>query len=92
MALFLPLLAAAAGPIAKYVLQSLGIGFITFALLTTLVNTLTTHIQTAYGGMPASVAVMADMLGIGTAIGIILGAIAARASYAALARLGKITT
>lgn len=92
MAFFLPALALAAGPIAKYVLQSLGIGFITFAALTTLVNALTAHVQTAYGAMPASVAQIADLLGVGTAIGIILGAIAARAAYAALARLGKITT
>lgn len=92
MAFFLPALAAAAGPIAKYVLASLGIGFITFAALNTLVAAVTTHVQTSYGAMPASVAQLADLLGVGTAIGIILGAIAARASYAALAKLGKLTT
>lgn len=92
MAFFLPALAAAAGPIAKYVLASLGIGFITFAALTTLVNAVTTHVQSNYGAMPASVAQIADLLGVGTAIGIILGGIAARASYAAIARLGKLTS
>lgn len=92
MAFFLPALAAAAGPIAKYVLTSLGIGFITFAALNTLASAVTTHVQTNYGAMPASVAAIADLLGVGTAIGIILGGITARASYAAIARLGKLTS
>jgi hypothetical protein len=92
MGAFLPLLALAAGPIVRAVLKSIGIGIITYAGLSTLISALSTHVQTAYGAMPASVAQIADLLGVGTAIGIILGAIAARATYAAISKIGSITT
>lgn len=91
MAFFLPALAAAAGPITKLVLISLGIGFISFAGLMVLTDALIGHVQTAYGQIPGSMAQLADLLGVGTAIGIVLGGIVARASYAAITRLGKLS-
>lgn len=91
MAFFLPALAAAAAPITRLVLVSLGIGLISFAGLTLLTNALIQHVQTAYGQIPGSMAQIADLLGVGTAIGIILGGIVARASYAAITRLGKLS-
>jgi hypothetical protein len=91
MGFFLPALAVAAGPIAKLVLVSLGIGFISFAGLMILTDSLISHVQTSYSALPASVAQLADLLGIGTAIGVVLGGIVARASYAAITRLGKLS-
>lgn len=91
MAFFLPALALAAAPITKLVLISLGIGFISFAGLMVLTDALIAHVQSAYGQLPASAAQIADLLGVGTAIGIILGGIVARASYAAITRLGKLS-
>lgn len=92
MAIFFPALAAAAAPIAKSVLASLGIGFISFAALTALTDALTSHVQANYGALPSSMAQLANLLGVGTAIGIILGGIVARATFAAITRLGKLST
>lgn len=84
-------LSAAAGPIAKRVLASLGMGFISFAALTTAVNAVVDAARASYGSMSGSMLQISDLLGIGTAIGIILGGIVARASFAAASRLGKLS-
>lgn len=91
MAIFLPALAAAAGPITKMVLASLGIGLISFAALTALMSSIIGHVQTSYGAIPGSVAQLANLLGVGTAIGIVLGGMVARASYAAITRFGVLS-
>lgn len=91
MAFFLPALAAAAGPIAKYVLASLGIGFISYVALTAVTGALIDHVEFTYRSLPASMLQIANLLGVGTAIGIVLGGIVARASYAAITRLGKLS-
>lgn len=92
MAFFLPALAAAAGPIAKHVLAALGIGLISFAALTALVDAVISHVQSNYSNIPASVAQLLDLAGFGTALGIILGGIAARAAFGAISRFGKLST
>lgn len=92
MALFLPALALAAAPIVKQVLAALGIGLISYAALTALVDALIVHVQTSYSAIPTAVAQLLDLAGFGSALGIILGAIAARATYAAITRFGKLST
>lgn len=92
MAFFLPALAAAAGPIVKHVLAALGIGLISFAALTALVDAVISHVQSNYSNIPASVAQLLDLAGFGTALGIILGGIAARAAFGAISRFGKLST
>ena len=92
MAFFLPALAAAAGPIAKHVLAALGIGLISYAALTALVDAVISHVQSNYSNIPSAVAQLLDLAGFGTALGIILGGIAARAAFGAIARFGKLST
>lgn len=90
--LFFVALAAAAGPIVKQVLVSLGIGFISYAGLMLVVEGVIEHVQTSYGQLPAAAAALASLLGVDTALGIMLGAMVARATYAAVTRLGKLST
>lgn len=92
MAFFLPALAAAAGPIVKHVLASLGIGLISYAALTVLVDAIIGHVQSNYSSIPSAVAQLLDLGGFGTALGIVLGGIVARASFAAISRFGKLST
>jgi Protein of unknown function (DUF2523) len=92
MAFFFPALASAAGPIAKQVLASLGVGVITYAGLSLLVDNITASVQANYGMLPSSAAAIADLLGVGAAFGIILGAIVARVSYAAIGKIGKLSS
>ena len=91
MAIFLPALAAAAAPIVRQVLASLGIGLISFAAINALVQAVSNSVIANYGAMPSSMLQIANLLGAGTAIGIILGGIIARASYAAITRFGKLS-
>ena len=85
-------LLAAAWPIAKKVLVMLGIGFVTYEGLTTLLNNVISHAQTNWSQMPASTLSLLSMLGASDAIGIICGAMVARLSYAVVGRLTKIAT
>jgi hypothetical protein len=92
MAFFLPALAAAAAPIVRTVLVSLGIGAITYTGLTLVLDQVVQHVQTSYGQLPASAAQIADLLGVGEALGILLGAMAARVAYASMKKIGKLST
>lgn len=92
MAFFLPALAAAAAPIARMVLVSLGIGLISYAGFSLVIDSVISHVQTSYGQLPAAAAQLADLLGVGEAIGILLGAMTARAAYASITKFGKLST
>jgi hypothetical protein len=80
-----------AGPLAIRVLASLGIGFVSFAVLSHIASAVSDNVLNAYQGMSGPVLALATLLGVGQAFGIILGAIIARAAFAAIPRLGKIT-
>lgn len=90
--LFLAGLAAAAGPIVKQVLASLGIGFISYAALAAVAAGVVSHVQTNYGQIPASVIELVNLMGAGQAMGIVLGGIVARAAFGAITRLGKLSS
>jgi len=84
------LLAGAAGPLAKRVLQSLGLGMVTFAGLDIVFSQLRDLVITNWNNIPADVLAIASLGGYGDAVGIILGAIGARISYASLSHIGKV--
>lgn len=92
MAFFFPALAAAAAPIVRTVLVSLGIGLVSYAGFSLAIDAVIEHVQTAYGQLPAAAAQLANLLGVGDAIGILLGAMSARAAYASFTRFGKLST
>lgn len=83
-------LASAVGPLAKRVLSALGIGWLTFEGLGAMVDQARDAVVAAWGGIAANVLTVASMAGVGTAIGIVLGAIVARVTFVMLAKLGKV--
>lgn len=83
-------LASAVGPLAKRVLSALGIGWLTFEGLGAMVDQARDAVISAWGGISANVLTVASMAGVGTAIGIVLGAIVARVTFVMLAKLGKV--
>lgn len=82
-------LLAMAGPLAARVLASLGIVWLTYEVLTTLASNVQSQVTTLWGGMPAAMLAFANLTGLTGAVGIMLGALVARAALAAAARLGK---
>lgn len=83
-------LAQAVGPLAKRVLVALGIGTVTYAGLDVAFGAARDLVVSNYGQMSGDVANLVSLAGVGQAIGIILGALAARVGMAALSHLGKI--
>lgn len=80
-------LAAAAGPIAKRVLSSIGIGVVTYAGVDLAVNALLSQAKSAWAGTVGDVAAYVAMSGANQALSIIAGAIAARVAFMSLKRL-----
>lgn len=85
-------LLAAIWPLAKKVLLMLGIGWVTYEGVGLLVGQVTTEVVALWGGIPTAMLQIASLGGLPQSVGIILGAIAARASLVALSHLGKVTT
>ena len=82
MAIAFPLLGAflalSIGAIVKRALVALGIGTITYVGLQAAFDAVVTAITANYGAMAGASAQLADLAGVGAALGILLGAISAR--------------
>lgn len=83
-------LVSLAAPIATKVLLALGIGTLTYVGLDTAYNAAQGLVIQYYGQMGASSMAIVDLAGVGQAIGIILGAMAARLSLIMVGRLSKL--
>lgn len=83
-------LSTAVGALAKKVLASLGFGLITFAAISTALNTALGYAQSAYAGLPGYAAAFAGLAGVGTGLGMVAAALVFRASYLALPKLGML--
>lgn len=81
-------LVALAGPVARRVLLSLGIGVVSYAGLTLIASQVSDAVVANYGVLSGNVRDVLNLLGAGQAIGIVLGGIIARAAFAAVARIG----
>lgn len=79
-------------PLAKKVLVSLGIGFITYAGLSLIGTQVSNQVLSYWGQVPTDMFKMASLLGIPQAVGIMLGGLAARIGLVAVGRLGKLTS
>ena len=77
------------GPLAKRVLAALGIGWITFESLGVMFGQAKDSAIAAWSG-GGDVLVVAQLAGIGVALGVILGALSARLVFLGLAKLGKV--
>lgn len=83
-------LASAIGPLAKKVLIALGIGTVTYTGLQAAFDAVQTQVIANYGQLNGAALSIADLAGVGQAIGIILGALAARVSIAVVSKLGMV--
>jgi len=92
MANFGVFLVALAGPIARRVLLSLGLGVVSYAGLALIAEQVKPAVVDNYGALSGNVLDLLNLLGAGQAIGIVLGAIIARAAFAAIARIGVMSS
>jgi anaerobic C4-dicarboxylate transporter len=74
------------------VLAALGVGWITYTATQSAIDQVKEQVQMAWGELPYNAAVLATMAGFDTAFGILLGAYVARATLAAMPKLGKLTS
>lgn len=88
---FAGLLQSAAAPIAKKVLTALGMGVVSYAAISAAMSGVQSAVIGAYGAITGDIAALLSMAGFGQAIGIILGAMVARISYAQLNKLQVLT-
>ncbi|SDP38556.1 Protein of unknown function [Ralstonia sp. 25mfcol4.1] len=85
-----PFLMALAGPLARQVLLSLGIGLITFVGVDTAVTSALAAAKGYMGQITADYAAILARAGLFTAMSIIAGGISARVSMMILKRMGRV--
>lgn len=84
-------LAAIVWPLAQKVLLGLGVGWLTYEAVTVALNVVRASVLAQLGAISGAMLQVLSLSGCMEAVGIILGAVAARASLLVLARLGKVT-
>jgi len=87
---FASLLTSVAGPVAKRALQALGIGVISYAAVQAAFSAAQAQMLALYGQAPASMMWIVERAGFSSALGIILGAVAAKFGLAAVSKLGRL--
>lgn len=90
MASFGVYLASVSVPIAKRVLAGLGIGVVTYVGLGAVMTQIQNSVISNWGAINISAMQLLSLAGVPDAIGIILGAVAARFSMLQLSALGRI--
>jgi len=70
----------------------LGLGVVSYAGLALIAEQVKTAVVDNYGALSGNVLDLLNLLGAGQAIGIVLGAIIARAAFAAIARIGVMSS
>lgn len=85
-------LLAAVWPLAKKVLVSLGIGWVTYSGLTLIVDQVKQEIVATFGQVGGATMQILTLSGIPQAVGIVLGALTAGAALLVYSRLQKVTT
>lgn len=91
MANVLTWLLAIIGPVAKRLLASLGIGWVVYSGYKLAVDHIKSEVVSLWGAIPGDIMSFLSLAGFGEAFGIILGALAFRASMLAVSQLGKLT-
>lgn len=86
------LFVALASPVAKRVLLSLGIGFVTMAGLSAVQSQIASAVAAGWSGMPASAYQIVAMAGLINAANVWLSAITVVVSSLAISRLGVLTS
>lgn len=82
-----PFLIAITGSIVARVLTSLGAGFVTYTVLSTLTDNAVSHLDSAYGLVDPVVMALLNLSGLTSALTIITSALVTRASLMAVKKL-----
>lgn len=80
-----------AGPLARRVMLSLGLGMVSYAGLALVAAQVRDAIIEKYSTISGSVLELLNLIGFGQAVGIILAAIIARAAFAAVSKIGAMS-
>jgi cell division protein FtsX len=83
-------LATSIGALVKRALVAIGFGAITYTGLQVAFDSAKTSVIQAYGSMAGASLQLADLAGVGTVIGIILGAMAGRIAIVAVNKIGSV--
>lgn len=83
-------LLALAGPLVKRALVAIGVGFISYAAVMTAFTAVQNAFLAQIGSAGAEIMWVVDRTGTSAAVGILLGAMAARLSLHAVTRFGKL--
>lgn len=78
-------------PLARHVLVSLGIGWVTYEGLGVLMSGLQNSVLQAWGNVSGEILSILTLSGFAEALGITLGALSARVALMSFARLGRVT-
>lgn len=81
---------AAAAPIAKKVLQGLGIGMVTYAGVDVVFSGLKAYVVSSWSGMTPEILGLLSLAGVGTGVNMMLAAMAARVAMLSVSFLGKV--
>ena len=79
-------LVAIAGPVVRKALTSIGVGIVSYAALSTVLNTALNSAKSALGGFVGETANMVQLSGVFDALSIIAGALIARVALSQLKR------
>lgn len=91
MANFGAFLLGLAGPLARRVMLSLGLGVISYAGLLAVASQVSSQITAKYSTLSGSVLDLLNLIGFGQAVGIIIGAVIARAAFGAISKIGAMS-
>ena len=80
-------LVSLAGPLARKVLTVLGFGLVSYAGMSTLLNTVLGYATSAWSGLPAETLAMLQLSGVHTSLAILSGAMVTRISLLQLKKL-----
>jgi hypothetical protein len=79
-----------ATPLVKKGMLALGLGTLSYAALTPLVNSVIQHAQSNYGQITGAVAQLVGLAGLPEVLGIYAGALTARVAFIAVGQIGKV--
>lgn len=90
--MFLDMALAMVAPMVARVFVFLGIGWVTYQSVTFLVNSVRDNVVGLWNGIPVAALQLITLGGFSQAVGILLGALAARAVLVAVDKIGKVAT
>lgn len=85
---FIAAMMALIGPLTGKVISALGIGYLSYSALNALAESLKSSMLSSYSSIDADLLNMLDLLGVGTALNILIAAVITKASLSAIKKIG----